>query len=347
MHKFDNTGNITMIKDQNGSGSISSAEKQPLLVIVGPTAVGKTAAAIEVAKRLQGEIISGDSAQIYKYMDIGTAKPSLSEQQGIPHYLLDLLMPDDEYSVALFQKWARRLITEIDNRDRLPMIVGGTGLYVNAVIYDYHLSDQPNDPEYRAELQKQAELKGKVYLHEQLKKIDPLAADRIHPNDLRRIIRALEVYHISGITITEQERSGVQPASSEAQDNQPRRSLYDLFMAGLSMDRRLLYKRIEQRVDIMMEQGLVEEVNELIKRGYSRSLVSMQALGYKEIAAYLAGECSLDDAVTMIKRDTRRFAKRQFTWFNRDKNIRWYDVTQYDSQQDLAEKICDDYRCLC
>lgn len=289
--------------------------KPRLFVLLGPTAVGKTALSLEIAKRFQCEIISGDSMQVYRQMDIGTAKLPLAEQDGIVHHMIDIHEPDEAFSVAEFQDRCKALIHEIDQRGHVPFIVGGTGLYVESVCYGFEFSDMGADEAFRLEQVSYAEQFGAEALHDKLKEIDPITAERLHPNDQRRIIRALEVFHLTG-----------QPLSEQL-GRQTKTSPYDLCIIGLTMDRALLYKRIEARIDEMLEQGLVGEVEQLLKRGYSRSLVSMQGLGYKEIASYLEGECTLEEAVVLLKRDTRRFAKRQLSWFRHMKDIHWIDVT--------------------
>ncbi|OPA74804.1 tRNA (adenosine(37)-N6)-dimethylallyltransferase MiaA [Paenibacillus selenitireducens] len=287
-----------------------------MLVLIGPTAVGKTALSLELAELFNCEIISGDSMQVYRHMDIGTAKLPLHEQKGIVHHMIDIHDPDEAFSVAEFQDRCKALAMEIEGRGKLPFIVGGTGLYVESVCYGFEFSETGADEVFRQEQVLFAEKHGAIALHDKLKAVDPVTADRLHPNDQRRIIRALEVYHLTGAPLSEQLAG------------QTKTSPYDLCIIGLTMERALLYQRIEQRIDEMLEEGLVLEVDRLLKKGFTRELVSMQGLGYKEIAAYLEGECSLDEAVTLLKRDTRRFAKRQLSWFRHMKEIHWVDVTQ-------------------
>lgn len=300
----------------------------PLVVIVGPTAVGKTAVSIDLAKKIDGEIISGDSMQVYRHMNVGTAKPSEQEKEGIPHYMLDIIEPDEEFSVALFQKKVTAYIAEILERGRIPVFVGGTGLYVRSVIDHYDFSPAGNDYDYRQQLLKEAEAFGNEYLHEKLREVDPIAAGRLHSNDIRRIIRALEVYRQTGRPIT----------SFQYRDNDlpPK---YRLGYFGLTMDRGDLYRRIEQRVDRMIAGGLVEEVKRLLERGYNPGLTSMQGLGYKEISGYLQGQYSLDEATELLKRNTRRFAKRQLTWFRRDTRIKWITVEYQYNSSEIADEI--------
>lgn len=283
-------------------------EKEKLIVLVGPTAVGKTALSIRLAHRFQGEIISGDSMQIYKGMDIGTAKVTKEEMAGIPHHLIDIKEPDESFSVAEFQKLVRKKITEITERGRIPILVGGTGLYIQSVIYDYQFTDVPRDSSLRAELEQTAIEKGELYLHQQLKEVDPKSAESIHPHNVRRVIRALEIYYTTGKPM------------SEHQSEQLSRELYHTAIVGLTMERSKLYERINQRVDLMISQGLIEEVKELRKRGI-RNCQSVQAIGYKEIYDYLDGKVTLDEAIEQLKKNSRRYAKRQFTWFRNKMNV--------------------------
>lgn len=300
----------------------------PLVIIVGPTAVGKTAVSIQLAKKIAGEIISGDSMQVYRFMNIGTAKPTDREKEGILHYMIDLLDPDEEFSVALFQDKVTGYIADILDRGKMPILVGGTGLYVRSVIDHYDFSPAGINQDLRHELFQQAETYGNPYLHKALREVDPATAERLHPNDIRRIIRALEVYRQTGRTIS----------SFQYRDNElpPK---YRLGYFGLTMDRTNLYRRIEQRVDQMVSGGLIEEVSSLVERGYSPDLTSMQGLGYKEITGYLQGQYSLDEAIELLKRNTRRFAKRQLTWFRRDSRIKWLTVENYHSSSELANEI--------
>ncbi|MBM7854141.1 tRNA dimethylallyltransferase [Desulfohalotomaculum tongense] len=302
--------------------------KKPLLAIVGPTAIGKTEVGVQLALRLNGEVVSADSMLVYKGMDIGTAKPTIEERRGVPHHMIDVVMPWEEYNVALYQREAERIIAGIHNRGKLPLLVGGTGLYVRAVLDEYHFDSPKEDQKLRQELQNAAREKGNLWLHRQLAAVDPAAAENIHPNNVRRVIRALEVYKLTGKPFSGMQKAGYQSNSK-----------YQIKIFGLTMPRELLYRRIEQRVEKMLEMGLVEEVKSLIQQGVKRSHTSMQGLGYKEIASYLAGEISLDRAAELIKRDTRRFAKRQFTWFKRDPRIYWIDMHNYDSISKVVSKI--------
>jgi len=308
--------------------SLEGIMLHPLIVIVGPTAVGKTALSIELAKMVNGEIISGDSMQVYKYMDIGTAKPTMKERQGIPHYMIDILEPDEEYSVAVFQDKVEELIPDIAGRNLMPILAGGTGLYVRAITDHYNFTDFSVDQEYRMHLEEEALVKGNQVLLDRLAAVDPVTAKRLHINDLRRIIRALEVYHFTGQPISSYQDAHLNP--------EPK---YNLAMIGLNMERDKLYDRINRRVDLMVEQGLVEEVEGLLNRGYSSSLTSMQGLGYKEICAYLEGQYDFGEAIRLLKRNTRHFAKRQLTWFRRDQRIKWFNVENYHTISEIANEI--------
>ncbi|WP_214629793.1 tRNA (adenosine(37)-N6)-dimethylallyltransferase MiaA [Paenibacillus agaridevorans] len=289
-------------------------KRQPLLVLIGPTAVGKTALSLTLAQQWNAEIISGDSMQVYRGMDIGTAKLPLAERGGIPHHLIDICDPEEPYSAADFQAGARAAIEHISSRGKLPFIVGGTGLYIESLCYNYQFADNGSDEAFRAEQDAYATEHGSDALHAKLKEIDPEAAERLHPNDLRRVIRALEVHHLTGQTFSEQ------------QAGQKKESPYELCIIGLSMDRATLYRRIEARIDEMLEQGLVDEVKDILSRELPPHAVPMQALGYKEIADYLQDNCSYEAAVERLKRDTRRFAKRQLSWFRHMKDIHWFDA---------------------
>jgi tRNA dimethylallyltransferase len=302
--------------------------KPKIVIIVGPTAVGKTDISIATAKSLNGEIISADSAQVYKYMDIGTAKISPDEMQGIKHHMIDEVTPDQSFSVANFRDKADHYIQELTAKGKLPIIVGGTGLYINALINNLDFTKSIGDEDFRERMQEIADNKGNEYLYEMLKDIDIDSYFRLHANDVRRVIRALEVYEFTGKTITHfQEESKKLP---------PR---YNCAYIGLTMDRQKIYKRIEQRVDAMIEQGLIEEVKKLLNMGYNRDLVSMQALGYKEIVGYLEGEISLEEALFILKRDSRHYAKRQLTWFRRDERIKWFNIDEYQDRITLVENI--------
>lgn len=285
--------------------------KKKVVAIVGPTAVGKTALSIEIAKRFNGEIISGDSMQVYRGMNIGTAKVKENEKQNIPHYMIDIKEPNDSFTVVDFQLSVQQYIENITNRDKLPILVGGSGLYIQAALYDYNFSQQPKDTEYVKQLEKEIENNGIDKLYDYLKKIDREQAEKIHPNNHRRVMRALEIYKTTGLTMT------------EYQEEQPKNSPYNIIFIGLEMERQLLYDRINLRVDKMIEEGLISEVSSLLKE-YSEDCQSMQAIGYKEFSPYFRNEYSLDDAIELLKRNSRRYAKRQYTWFKNKLEIDWY-----------------------
>ncbi|QHT61747.1 tRNA (adenosine(37)-N6)-dimethylallyltransferase MiaA [Paenibacillus lycopersici] len=291
-----------------------ATDKPKLLVLIGPTAVGKTRMSLDIAKAWNAEIISGDSIQVYKGMDIGTAKIKPDEQEGVPHHLIDICDPAHPFSVAEFQERCAALIPDIGSRGKLPFIVGGTGLYVESVAYGYDFAEVGSDDAFRGEMDRFALENGADALHDKLRAVDPEAAERLHPNDRRRVIRALEVHHLTGVTFTEQQKG------------QKKTSPYELCIIGLTMDRAVLYDRINERVDAMIEAGLVEEVRGLLERGVPADAVSMHGLGYKEIAHYLRGHLSLDGAVELLKRDTRHFAKRQLSWFRHMPDIHWIDA---------------------
>ncbi|KPB03743.1 tRNA (adenosine(37)-N6)-dimethylallyltransferase MiaA [Bacillus sp. CHD6a] len=299
-------------------------EKQRVIVIIGPTAVGKTKTSVELAKRINGEIISGDSMQIYKTMDIGTAKIKKEEMQEIPHYLIDIKEPQEAYSVAEFQQDVRNKIDEITSRGRIPIIVGGTGLYIQSVLYDYQFSESGKDEETRLRFEKRSQEIGVEKLHQELAEIDPKSAANIHPNNVRRVIRALEIFHTTGKTM------------SEYQDTQQPEPLYDIALIGLTMDREVLYERINLRVDLMMEEGLLSEVQTLYDKGI-RNCQSIQAIGYKELYAYLDGKVTLEQAVDDLKQNSRRYAKRQLTWFRNKMDVTWFDMTNADFEQKLSQ----------
>lgn len=306
---------------------MTTIKKPKLLVLVGPTAVGKTRMSIELAKLFRGEIISGDSMQVYRGMDIGTAKITSSEMDGVPHHLIDVLNPDEPFSVALFQEYCSKLIPEITSRGHLPFIVGGTGLYVESVCYEFKFTDAAADEDFREEQFKYAEEHGAEALHNKLAAVDPESAVRLHPNDQRRVVRALEIFHLTGQTLSSQLAT------------QKKQSPYELCLVGLTMDRQLLYNRIEARIDAMMDQGLLEEVASLLEKGYTRNLVAMQGLGYKEMMEHLVDGVPLDEAVLKLKRDTRRYAKRQLSWFRHMHDIHWVDMTQPENYPENLAKV--------
>jgi len=287
--------------------------KQPLIILTGPTAVGKTKLSIALAKAVNGEIISADSMQVYKRMTIGTAKILPEEMQGVPHHLIDVLEPSEEFNVVLFTKLAKQAMAECYTKGKIPILVGGTGFYIQAVLYDIDFTENDDDKSYREELEHLAETEGAAVLHERLKQIDAKAAEEIHPNNVKRVIRALEFY----------EKSGGQKISEHNEEQKQKESPYNFAYFVLNDDREVVYDRINRRVDLMIEQGLVAEVEALLKEGVSPEAISMQGLGYKEIVAYLNGECTLEEAVYVLKRDTRHFAKRQITWFKREEDVIW------------------------
>lgn len=304
--------------------------KEPLIVLTGPTAVGKTALSVALAKAVNGEIISADSIQVYKYMDIGSAKIKPEEMQGIQHYLIDEIEPDEEFNVMLFQKYANEYIKQIRKKGKIPIIVGGTGFYIQAVLYGINFTEHETDTSYRDELTRISAENGPDFLYERLKEVDPEYANTVHANNQKRVIRALEYYHQTGQKFSEH--------NEEQRENE---SPYNFAYFVLSDERERLYNRIEQRIDIMLKEGLVDEVKGLLDKGYTRELVSMQGLGYKEIAAYLEGEITLDEAVYILKRDTRHFAKRQLTWFRREKEVTFIDKAKakYDDDIILEEML--------
>ena len=296
--------------------------KQPLIVLTGPTAVGKTALSIRLAKAVGGEIISADSMQVYRHMDIGSAKVTPMEMDGVPHYLIDVLEPQESFNVVTFQQMAKEALREIYSHGRIPVIAGGTGFYIQALLYDIDFKENEDSSPVRRELEALAEREGErapQVLHAMLRQADPEAAAQIHANNIKRVIRAIEYYRQTGEKI-----------SLHNQQEREKESPYNFLYYFLNTDRALLYERIDRRVDLMMEQGLVEEVKALKDMGCRRGHTSMQGLGYKEILDYLEGRCSLEEAVYRIKRDTRHFAKRQITWFKREKEVIWIDKPSYD-----------------
>lgn len=300
--------------------------KTPLIVLTGPTAVGKTNLSIKLAKTLGGEIVSADSMQVYEYMDIGSAKITSEEMAGVPHHMIDILEPFDEFNVVIFKEKVKQCIEEIVARNHIPILTGGTGFYIQAVLYDIDFTENEENSEIRKRLETLAKEKGAEYLHNRLAEVDKESAESIHANNIKRVIRALEFYELTGKKISEH---------NEAE--RAKESAYDSCYFVLNDDRAVLYERIDRRVDKMLEDGLVEEVMKLKEMGCDRTLVSMQGLGYKEILSYLDGEISLEEAVYLIKRDTRHFAKRQLTWFRREKEVIWINKNEfgYDEEKIL------------
>lgn len=295
-------------------------DKPRLIILTGPTAVGKTDISIELAKRLDGEIISADSMQVYKYMDIGSAKITPGEMCGIKHYLIDVLEPTDDFNVYRFKKMAEDALREIYGRGKVPIIVGGTGFYIQVLLYDIDFSeDEDTNSQYRKELEELAKLNGPEYVHEMLKDIDPESYRMIHANNVKRVIRALEYYHDTNTKMSEHNLT-----------QRHKESPYDFRYFVLNDDRDLIYSRIDKRVDMMVEAGLVSEVRALTERGLTLDNISMQGLGYKEILNYLNGEYDLSEAVRIIKRDTRHFAKRQLTWFRRERDVIFVNKGDFD-----------------
>lgn len=299
--------------------------KKPLIVLTGPTAVGKTKLSIALAKAVNGEIISADSMQVYKYMDIGSAKIREEEMQGIRHYLVDELLPEEEFHIVRFQQMAKAAMEEIYAKGKIPILVGGTGFYIQAVTRDIDFTEAEQDDGYRKELEALASEKGNEYLHRMLEEVDPKSAEEIHANNVKRVIRALEFYHQNHT-----------PISSHNQEQKEHTSPYNLAYFVLNAPRELLYERIDKRVDEMLEEGLVDEVRRLKEMGYHKGMVSMQGLGYKEILSYLEGEYPLEEAVRILKRDTRHFAKRQLTWFRREPEVIWVNKDKFDYDEPKA-----------
>lgn len=306
---------------------------RPLIILTGPTAVGKTALSIGLAKAVDGEIISADSMQVYRKMNIGTAKIQQSEMQGVRHHLIDILDPGEDFNVVLFKKYALEAMKDIYSRGKIPVVVGGTGFYIQALLYDINFEDNDNDMSYRAELQTLAAEHGNSYIHDMLAGVDPESAEKIHENNVKRVIRALEFYKKTGTKISEHNEA-------ESQKESP----YNFEYFVLNDDRQKLYDRIDRRIDIMLEDGLLDEVRSLVDEGYSRDLVSMQGLGYKEMIDYIQERYTLDEAVYTLKRDTRHFAKRQVTWFKREKQVTWVNKNEFDSEADILSFMIERLR---
>ncbi len=296
--------------------------KKPLIILTGPTAVGKTKLSIALAKAVNGEIISADSMQVYKHMDIGSAKIKKEEMCGVTHHLIDVLEPDEEFHVVRFQEMAKQAMTEIYAKGKIPILTGGTGFYIQAVVNDIDFSKETEKSPIREELEKLAEEKGCEYLHEKLQQIDPKSAEKIHANNVKRVIRALEYFELTG-----------KPISAHNEEESLKQSPYNVAYFVLNDIREKLYERIDARVDVMLQEGLVQEVSMLAKKGYTKNMVSMQGLGYKEILSYLEGDCTLDEAVYILKRDTRHFAKRQLTWFKREQDVIWVNKQDFHYEE--------------
>lgn len=305
-------------------------KKDPLVIIAGPTAVGKSDAAIALAKKINGAVISADSMQVYQGMDIGTAKITQDEMQGVPHYLIDVLKPDEPFHVVCFQEMAKKAVHKIQKAGMIPIICGGTGFYIQALLYGIDFTETSSDPTLRQELEEIAKKDGPEALHEMLKEVDPVSAETIHPHNVKRQIRAIEFYRLSGTPIS---------ASNALERQKP--PAYNAAYFCLTMDRQTLYARIDKRVDLMIEKGLLDEVKRLYDAGYTKEMVSMQGLGYKEILLHLEGELSFEEAVYRIKRDSRHFAKRQLTWMNREKDILWIKQEDYPKTEDVVQYMIE------
>lgn len=305
-------------------------EQRPMIILTGPTAVGKSALSVELAKRINGAVISADSMQVYQHMDIGSAKITPEEMQGIDHYMIDELQPEEEFHVVRFVEMAKQYLEKIYAQGKIPIVAGGTGFYIQALLYDIDFTEQECDASYRAQLEQLADEHGAAYLHEMLREVDPESAETIHANNTKRVIRALEFYHLSGEKISEHNQR-------ERQKTSPYRFAYFV----LNDERAHLYQRIDARVDLMIEQGLVGEVQQLKAMGCHKNMVSMQGLGYKEILDYLDGKTTLEEAVYIIKRETRHFAKRQITWFKRERDVIWFDKQNYHYREEdiLADML--------
>lgn len=302
---------------------MENINKKPLIVITGPTAVGKTDLSIRLAKDINGEIISADSIQIYKYMDIGSAKVMPEEMNGVVHHLIDELYPDEEFNVYTFKKMANKAMDGIYKRGSVPVIAGGTGFYIQSVLYDISFDEEQGDKEYRHYLEELALKKGNEFIHNMLKAVDEEAANVIHMNNTKRVIRALEYYNETG-----------KKFSQNNEEQRQNESPYEFKYFVLNMDREKLYERINMRVDMMVKAGLIEEVENLLKMGYHRELNSMQGIGYKEIVSYLNGEMSYNEAIETLKQNTRHFAKRQLTWFRREKTVTWVNYEDFDNNKE-------------
>ncbi len=298
-----------------------------ILVIVGPTAVGKTDISIEVAKALDTEIISCDSVQIYKQLNIGSAKPTPQEMQGVKHHLIDFIEPDQNYSVSEYRRDAKAVISKLHSEGKIPVITGGTGLYVNALLYEMHFGENASDEAYRQSLENKVKIDGNDAVHDLLKQVDPKAAEKIHPNNVRRVIRALEINKVTGKTVGDFTLDPVKTSD------------YEVVLIGLTRNRLKLYARINKRVDIMLSAGLIEEVENLKKSGLDDSFQSMQGIGYKEVLAYLNGLYDLDTMISLLKQNSRRYAKRQMTWFKRYEETQWVDLEMFSSNEAVVKTI--------
>lgn len=307
---------------------MNEKKKRPLLILTGPTAVGKTELSIALAKKINGAVISADSMQVYRGMDIGSAKVTPEEMQGVPHYLIDVLAPEDEFHVVRFQEMAKEALQEIYEKKQIPIIAGGTGFYIQALLYDIDFTEQDEDTALRNHYAQLAEEHGNAYLHEMLRQVDPVSAEMIHANNVKRTIRALEYFEKTG-----------EPISRHNEEERAKESPYDFRYFVLTDERAHLYERIDHRVDLMLEAGLVEEVKRLRAQGCHKGMVSMQGLGYKEIASALFKECTMEEAVYRLKRDTRHFAKRQMTWFRRERDVTMIDKDNFLNNHEIVNYI--------
>jgi len=301
----------------------------PLIIIAGPTATGKTDLSILLAERIGGEIVSADSVQVYRYLDIGSAKPTAEERRGIPHYMIDVVTPDVNFTVFDYQSMARKHILEIHSRGKLPILVGGTGLYIKALIDEYTFRSGKYNPSVREKLQRELADYGKEHLYRKLQQVDPVGGEKLHPNDTRRIIRALEYYYLTGEPISRQQELTLQ-----------NKSPYELIMFGLTMKRELLYARINHRVDLMLQKGLLLEVKDILKKGYASNSKALQSLGYRHMLMYLQKNWEWEKIVSVFKQDTRKFAKRQLTWFRADKRITWLEIEPEMKLEPILDSIC-------
>ncbi len=302
--------------------------KRPLIILTGPTAVGKTAVSIQLAKAVGGEIVSADSMQIYKYMDVGTAKIMPDEMEGVPHHLIDEITPDTPFHVYEFKKMAQASMEQIYERGNIPIVTGGTGFYIQALLYDIDFCDEPADHAYRRELTEISEEKGAGYLHDMLRAVDEDSARSIHPHNRKRVIRALEYFHDNGV-----------PISVHNREQREKQSPYHFLYLVLTMDRQKLYERINKRVDQMVRNGLFEETEMLLAKGYTKDMVSMQAIGYKELFPYFEGSVTKEEAIEQLKQDTRHFAKRQLTWFRRERDVTFIQKDNFENDDALLREL--------
>ncbi len=302
--------------------------KRPLIILTGPTAVGKTAVSIQLAKAVGGEIVSADSMQIYKYMDVGTAKIMPDEMEGVPHHLIDEITPDTPFHVYEFKKMAQASMEQIYERGNIPIVTGGTGFYIQALLYDIDFCDEPADHAYRRELTEISEEKGAGYLHDMLRAVDEDSARSIHPHNRKRVIRALEYFHDNGV-----------PISVHNREQREKQSPYHFLYLVLTMDRQKLYERINKRVDQMVRNGLFEETEMLLAKGYTKDMVSMQAIGYKELFPYFEGSVTKEEAIEQLKQDTRHFAKRQLTWFRRERDVTFIQKDDFENDDALLREL--------